>query len=139
MRVNDDIGDLAELLARGVTRRARGECGTEVTPITFIPVSLSGKGDVQNDRVYPGVRKEHHRVGRVELMRSEDRLAVAFDRMDELVLPRAHVTPHVVKRNHRALNDRAKANDRAGARKHFQRRKRSVSRAKAENKLIGCN
>src|ERR1700722_6337941 len=72
-------------------------------------------------------------------MRSKDRLAITFDRMDESVLTRAHVAPHVVKRDHRAFDDRPNSDDRARARKHFQRGKRSVSRAKAENGLIGRN
>jgi hypothetical protein len=59
--------------------------------------------------------------------------------MDEAVLARAHVAPHMVKRDHCALDDRAKVDDRACARKHFQRWKRSVSGAKAENELIGRN
>ena len=98
------------------------ECGSEVTPTTFMPLLLRAERDVEDDRVDAGMREQDHRVGGVELVRAQDRLAVAFDRVDEAILPRAHVAPDAMERDHRALDDRAEADDRAGARKHLQRR-----------------
>ena len=112
------------------------ECGSDVTPMTFSPAPCAER-DVENHGVDAGMGKQDHRIGGIELMRAQDRLAIALDRMNETILARAHVAPDAMKRDHRAFDDRAKADDRPGARKHLQRRKRAVTGAEGEDQLVG--
>ena len=134
--VDDDIGNLVEPLAGRVPRRGRRGMGQGGHRDDGHPEGLALQGDVENHGVDAGMGEQDHGVGGIEPMRAQDRLAVALDGMDEAVLPRAHVAPDAMERDHRALDDRPEADDGAGAGKGFERRKRAVAGAEGEDELV---